>query len=183
MCDPGSMTMLAGQLALSALTTGIGYMAQQEAADSANAYQKAMHEQTTENALQAYRNAVDQENQRVIQSEDAAAQEIQKIQQERLRKSGEAIASSNAAGMSMDALMGDFLRQEGNYKAAIEQQLQWERQQSQANMKGHGAQARSRIAGTMYQPHTGPSPLGTLASFGSSSLGIYGNHTAAKGKK
>jgi hypothetical protein len=179
MCSP----LAAASLAFSALTTGIEYAAQSAQADATNDYQRQVSAINRRNTLEAYRSSINQETARALQSEASAVNQIEQGISQRRRAMGTALASSESAGLSFDALLGDYLRQEGNFKSQIVQQLDWERQQSQENMKGYQAQANDRLASYTFQPATGPSLAASLAGFGEKALGTYNAHRFQDGVK
>lgn len=174
MCEPvTATTAMYATLAASALSAGVSYYASEKQADAQSKYQKEMREQNIEASLDAYRFNTTQETTRMIQEDTAGNQEIQKSSLRRREAAGRALASSESAGVNLEALMGDFLRQEGDFSSSIQQQMDWKKQQSSASMKGYAAQAKNQIASYNPAPVQGPSLAGAVAGFGTSALGTY----------
>lgn len=183
MCEPTTGTLLASQIVFAALSTGAQYMAAMEEADNHNSYMRQRQEQTTENALAAYRNETTQETNRLLQEDQAASQELQEIRKQSRKQAGEAMASSNAMGTNLDYLLEDYLREEANYKSAVRQELHWKRQQSDFNMKSYQSNAQSRINSTVYQPQSKPSAVAHLATLGLKTAGAYQDYKQLGSKK
>ncbi len=172
MCEP----TLAASLALSALTT---YVEFQGAADAADAQEDFNRQQVEENnrmmqqnriaALRSFEDQTTQEQIRLMQTNEAASEDIQENRRQALEAQGRASASSEAAGTNLDILLGDFLRQDANSRNIISRQLEFEKQQSTANLSGIQAQAEDRINSTtpfIPQPVSHPSLAGAVAGFG-----------------
>lgn len=176
MCEPTSSTMLATSIFMSALSTGATYISQKEAAEDQQDYQDKVREQNNEAAMDAYRFNTNQEQTRRIQEDTTAARETQKANLRVREEAGKAMASSSAAGLSVEQIMGDFLRQEGNFNSSLQQQMDWKSQQSEAEMRGYGAQAKDRIASYNPPPVSQPSAAAALATFGTKAVGAYGKY-------
>ena len=140
MCEPASaMTasqMFYSSLAMSAATTGLNYYAQSEQAEAQNEYKQKRAEETRENAMESFRQQTNQEQLRVVQEQESATQEQQKNMLKQRKAAGEALASSQSAGVNVESLMDDYMRAEGNYRSAMDQQLGYTRQQLRENIKG-----------------------------------------------
>lgn len=175
MCEPSTGLMIAS-LAFSALSTGVSYVAEKENAKAMQSYQNEVAEQNTKNAQEAYRFNVAQETTRMMQEEASTSTQIQQATAERRRATGEAIASSTAAGLSLEALQEDFMRQEGNFKSLLTKDLEWKQQQSRENMKGFQAQTQDRIASYNPAPVQKPSAIAALAGLGTKTIGIYSDY-------
>ena len=183
MCEPITMTSttaLYASLAASAVSAGASYYAADKQADAQRSHQQQVREQNIEAAMDAYRFNTNQETTRVMQEETSANQEIQKSYLRRREAAGTALASSESAGVNIEALMGDFMRQEGDFNSSVQQQMDWKRHQSQANMKGYRAQAKNQIAS--YNPASvqGPSLAGAVAGLGASTVSTYSRYNVKK---
>lgn len=86
--------------------------------------------------MESFRQQTNQEQLRVVQEQESAAQEQQKNMLKQRKAAGEALASSQSAGVNVESLMDDYMRAEGNYRSAMDQQLGYTRQQLRENIKG-----------------------------------------------
>lgn len=177
MCNP--MLVAVG---FSALSTGASYMSQKSAAEDQAKYNQKVVNANAKNANEAYVFNTQQEQTRVIQEEASIKNDIQQVDLERRRASGEAVASSNGAAMNLEYLLGDYMRQQGGNTYALNNALDQTLRQSQNNLKGYEAQAKDRIASVNPAPVSSPSLVGALAGFGASAAGTYGDYRNSKGK-
>lgn len=175
MCEPA--TLAVASFAFTALSTGLSYVSQVDSANQTAKYNQEVLNENAKSAASAYRYNVTQEATRMTQEEDAVSMAAHEINLERRRAAGAALASSNAAGMDIDELQMDFLRQEGNQRAALQRQMEWKRQQSGANMQGYAAQAKDRVAAYNPAPVQAPSIAGMLAGLGTSAVNTYSTYT------
>jgi hypothetical protein len=166
---------------MSAATTGLNFYAQSEQAEAQNEYKQQRAEETHENAMESYRQQTNQEQLRVVQEQESASQEQQKAMLKQRKAAGEALASSQSAGVNVESLMSDYLRAEGNYRSAIDQQLGYTKQQSRQNIQGFRADARSRIAAGKSAPTQGPSIAGAVAGLGTKAASAYQTYSVDSG--
>lgn len=192
MCEPVSTTtMFYTALAVSAASAGMSYMGQMQNAEAQAKYQEAQAaenarymQENAELANNAYIDKTAQENLRLVQTEEAAGQEIEQVHAERLQKVGTAMATSEAAGLSVNMLMGDYLRQEATYKNNVRRQLEMDYDQASMNMQGFRAEAQGRAASVrpyVASPVSTPSLLGTGLQIAGAGVSAYGSY-ATKGK-
>jgi uncharacterized protein YqgV (UPF0045/DUF77 family) len=166
-------TMMMVSLGVSAATAGMSYMAQQ-------ANMKAQVE-AQETNLQAQRDAA---TTAMVQStEDLQQRELQERASTALkldnarRKADEAQATANAtsesAGLSMEALMNDYDRQYGSYADAQMQQLGFNTDQIGRQREQIEAQAKGRINSMPRSPVQGGSLGGAILGFAADAAGAY----------
>lgn len=154
-------------LGVGGLIAGIGgavvnYSAQQSQASAARSYQQQMYEATK---AQAQRSLISQYSDlavRQAQEDRKASQEIQAIARQALEARSRAYASSleaGVAGVSIDNLMQEYVRREGEFITRTRQQNQAIQMQLQNQKWGLMAEAESRILGATPRPVEGPSAL------------------------
>lgn len=168
MCDPISATLVATSIGSSiAGFAGQQRQAQQQAAYQAQAAaaerQRFLQEQTSIRMRQA-------------QEQEAVGRELEQVS----RKSQEALArarvsagEAGVAGASVQALMDDYVRQEGGYRAALlrQQELGGVATGLQLEQAGFGTQQR-QIG--INRPINRPDFLTTALSAASGAIGAYG---------
>ena len=179
MCDAASATIAA----VSALGSAVSYVGAQEQSNQQAAYQNRMAEernrQMLENAESANDAAIEeyyQQNLRQQQEAEAASDEVQRVQIEKLQKMGTAIASSDG---QLGALYADFQRQEANYKESVRRNFDMTTLQILQQKRTTEAKAQDRINSvTPYisQPISGPSLLGLGMGVGKAGINGYAHH-------
>lgn len=179
--------MMYASLAISALTSGVGFMQQMEQSNAQNAYQKSMAEahnaaaeHNADMAFQDMREQTTAEHIAQMQREEATAQEVQRIERERKEAMGTALASSEGAGQSMDFLMGDYMRQEARYRNSLKTQLRMDTVQSGISIDGFRRTAENRANGSQgYVPNpvSQPNPLSAIVGFGGKAFGAYDKYS------
>jgi len=108
------------------------------------------------------------------QERDAASQKAQEVQRERLKAEARARVSAGEAGvsgLSVDALLNDYSKEESRYLESLETNMDYNQQQRDLEAQGIVAQGQSRI-NSMPLPNT-PSLLGTALQIGAGSLDAY----------
>lgn len=173
MCLPMAAAAPYVALALTAASAATQYVSEKQAADDQNKYNAEMQKQGEKNARDAFIFNTNQETQRALQDDQANSFEIQRVHKERLQKQGAALASKESAGISLESLEAEFDQQEANYRSALDQEAEFKRQQSRANMKGYQAQYADRNAALAYNPVSGPSLVGAAAGLGAKAIGSY----------
>jgi len=171
MCDP--TMMFAASMVTSALQVGTQYIGQQQAAEAQRDYQEKRYEATREAANEAYIREVEAENQRLVEEGEAVAAKQQEVQREKIEKQGTAIAASEGAGMSLDALLADFERQEARYRDSLMQTRENRERQSDRRKEGSRAKAINRTNQVMPQPVSSPSALGAGLKLAGAGLQAY----------
>ncbi len=140
MCDPLSGAMFA----ISALSTAVGYVGQQEAADA----QDEAYEQNRQNALNAFADKQRDLNTRAIQEQEAAANK--KFENNLDRRAAQATAmvaagESGVSGLSVDALFNDLGSRTARANANIDSNTDYTLQQLESEKRGQTYQTVDRI--------------------------------------
>ena len=190
MCEP--TTLFIASTAFSALTTFAQYQGAQDQAKAQTAFQQQQAEENErfaeQNRLAALRSFEDQTSQeqlRLKQTRESASVELQDIQRSKLEAQGQALASSDFAGTNIDLLLGDFERQEANFRSTVGRQLEFETLQFSENLRGLNAQAEDRINSVrpfVAQPVSYPSLTGAVAGFGAQTVGNFNTFKPTFGK-
>lgn len=115
-----------------------------------------------------------------MQEQAQASQQAQDIQRDMLRKQGTMMASTNASGMSLNALMADYEREEGLRRDNIRQQYAMQSAGHELNLSALKDRAQNRInsqqsyvaQGSSYSG--GLNALGTVLGIGSAGLNAWG---------
>lgn len=185
MCDAASATIAA----VGVLSAASSYVGMEQQASAQAAYQNQLAEQRNQQMLQnaesaneAAREEYYQEGLRQQQEAEAASDEIQSIQTEKLQKMGEAIASSDG---SLGALYADFDRQEAKYKESVRRNFDMTTLQILQQKRMTNAKAQDRINSmTPYipEPVQGGSLLGLGVGIGKGVLNGYANHKSVTEK-
>lgn len=172
------------------------------------AYQEGLYELNTERATDAYYLETDALQQKAMEEEASASQQTQDIQRERTEKLGHAVASSDAAGINLDLLVGNYYRQEARVKDAISHNLEITDRQIEREKDSAQVRADSRIRGYQRQvpayhqvespiykgfipqpvsvaglqsTPSGPNPWASLTTFGGSAWDSYTKLAIATG--
>lgn len=137
----------------------------------------------------AHDDVITQELERQDVTKAGAAQESMRIQRERKQAQAETMASSKGAGMNLDMLMRDYMRQEANYvdsvmfNANVDNRLSyWRMAESEAKAKSRTNSVKPYVGNplpgiTPWKPinpgpqQAAPSALVAGLGFGSSALG------------
>jgi hypothetical protein len=159
MCNPG-LAMVAVEVAAVAAQTA----SQAQQASAQASYQRklgvARNEQIATNAERAnksYVETVTAENLRQAQEQAAASEKIQKIDRDRMRAQSSAkvaAAHANVSGISIDSLLADYYWQEGQYRDAVNQNLDYTKLEAGFRKDAARATAENRIASV--QPYEAP---------------------------
>ena len=115
-----------------------------------------------------------------MQEQAQASQQAQEIQRDVLRKKGTMLASTNAAGMALDALMADYEREEGLRRDNIRQQYAMRSVGHELNLSAYKDKAQNRInsqqsyiaQGSGYSG--GMNALGTILGIGAAGMNAWG---------
>ena len=190
MCPPIVVAVAAVAIAAaSAATSVVGQTQARNAKKEFQARQLAANKkQLRDNRELATRAFLDQAiaaNTNLAEATEAAAASNQDIRTRKVRSQGEVLAAAaegGVAGLSLQALLADFDRQEGLFFARNEQNLIFKRQQTARQIEGFEEQAESRIA--QVSPFI-PSPVanidfaGPLLSIAQSGAGAYAGYRFA----
>jgi len=191
MCEPVSTTtMLYASLAMSAASAGMSYMQQsQQASDQADyqnrqaAAQESYRQENARRANSAYIEEAAGVQQQLVEKEIASGQEIEDLQEERLREQGALMANSEAAGLSMELLTADFHRQEAGYRDRASLQMELDSKQAQQTIKGFRAKAEDRgnsVRPYIPEPVSQPSLAGAGLQFAGGAVSAYGKYGTKK---
>ena len=188
MCDPA--TLAATTLIIGATSSISSYVGQAQAAQAQVSYQSqlevARNQQIQENAQIAnasLRNEYTLEGQRQLQDSAKASQDIQQESTAALKAKATAqvsVGEAGVEGLSVDQLMEDFDRQEGQYRDSVTNNREMSAAQSQMNMTAMQAQAQGQIASIrpyVPSPVVQPSFLTPLLQIGGSSLETWDKYT------
>ncbi|MGE4422970.1 MAG: hypothetical protein AB7D39_11795 [Pseudodesulfovibrio sp.] len=185
MCD-GASELMAATAIVSAVA---GFAGQEVQAQQQASYQKTVAEQRNQQMLQNAENANDaaieqyyQQGLRQQQEAEAASDEIQRVQTEKLQKVGEAIASSDG---QLGALYADFDRQEAQYKESVRRNFDMTSLQIMQEARTTHAQNEDRINSmSPYtpQPVQGGSLINLGMGIGKGVLNGYANHKSVTEK-
>lgn len=147
------------------------YSQQQQASAAASAYNAEQR-----NARQAWQNSAVQENESLLAKKEDAADRAQKAHIQTMQAKGAALASSQASGANMDALLADYDRSLGQYQSNLEMAMKQEQRQSYWNQQGHLATYQNRVNSAYNQAGSvsGPNYLGALLGLGGTALGAWG---------
>lgn len=184
MCLPdggASIALAALSIATSVAGGVVGAIGQRQQAQAQANYQAQMAEARNQQILQNQRRAAldyqkqsEAINARQGQEEKAAANQIFNAQTEARRLQAEQVVSSGEAGvsgLSIDALMADFERQQLNQSETIRQQRDFS--SFNAQLQKEALQRRAENLGNTIQPYI-PSPVAGPNMFGQA-LSIGGN--------
>jgi len=107
--------------------------------------QQQVMRQTRLLADSAYGDEISQINLRLMQEQEASAQQKQKAAREGMQARG-AVLASGRVGNSIDALVADYQRQQAQFDYATERNLAFTTMQMQETKRGAAATRGSRIA-------------------------------------
>jgi len=165
MCNPAALAVVSG------LQVGLQFAGQQRQAKQQEAFQRQ--------AQAAERQRFQQEQtslrMRQAQEQEAVGRELEQVS----RKSQAALArarvsagEAGVAGASVQALMDDYMRQEGAYRASILRQQELGALGTGLGLEQAGFATQQRQIG-LSQPIEKPSPLGALMQAGQQAISGY----------
>ena len=166
MCNPAAALAVVGGLQAGVQFAGARKQAKAQAAYQAQAaaaeQQRALQEQSSIRMQQA-------------QQQEATARELEQVS----RKSREALArarvsagEAGVSGVSVQALMDDYTRQEAGYRAATLRQQELTGVGTQLGLEQAGLASQQRLIG-INQPINKPSVLGAVLQAGSQAMSGY----------
>lgn len=179
MCLPAAAAgfgLTAGQMfgiqtALSALTIGTQFIGQQQQAKAIYEHQERQGALQRQIAADAARDQYMGMLKRQSQVREAAAQDVQDALGKTVRASASARVAAAAGGVTggvVEEASENLGRQFEDWAAKRMTNLSWEEDQIMASMKGIEAQQKGRVAASIGDPVSMPSPLLSLAQFGAS---------------
>lgn len=168
MCDP--MT------AIAVASSAFQFQAQQAQASAQKQHQENVYQRNKQQAMTARNTKTNQENLRQQQETASTEQKLVKQQiegdqaQARARVSA---AESGVSGNSVDQLLADFDRQEGEYAAALNSNLSSSKQQSELRKEMYKNEQESRVTNAQPSPVNEPNLLAGALRIGSSGFSAY----------
>ncbi len=194
MCGPAAALpaltateMFMASMAMTIATTAMTYMqqsAQAEAQQAANNTQAEMNRRQVESANAAMFNDAAQIQLRQRQEQEADSQKLQQAQTEAVQaRAKERVAAGEAgvSGISLDAIMGDMVKREADYKTSVQTNSRATQDQLNLEMKGLEATANSRINSiTPIKPVTQPSFLDAGMRIVGGGMDAYGKYVYKK---
>lgn len=164
MCEPTTMAIL------SVASTAASFVGQQQAAsaqESANNSARNLAIQNQNLQIRALQNAEDEENRRATESLIDNSRAAEAAKATGLVAAGE----SGVSGLSIDALLGDLDRQEGENKQDVLQTQDFGQRQRQLDREGLGITAQSQINQLPIVQY--PSFIGSAIEAGASGYSSY----------
>ena len=170
MCDPMTMGIAA------AAGQAVQFQAQQAQADAQRQHQENVYERNKQQAMEARNQKTQQEHLRQMQEREAAEADIvtqgREANQARARARVSA-AEAGVTGQSVDQMLMDFDRQEGEYRTALSRNFQMSQQQSETRKEMYRNEQQSRTVNAQPDPISSPNLLAGALRIGSSGFGTY----------
>lgn len=176
MCDP---TFIAFAV-LSTASTLYGTAQARANADAQVKYQQNIYEANKQIATNAALANYASLQRRRIQEHEAASQAINQVVVESKKAQGTArvaAGESGASGLSVDALLADFHRQELNYQSGVIRQQGFSDLQLQDEAEAVRNQTQGRILSALPQPVAKPDFFGAALRIGTDLIGGYTDAT------
>ena len=169
MCSPAALPIASA--VIGGLSTGLQFMGQRQQARQQAAYQAQAAAAERQRFLQEQTSL----RMRQAQEQEAVGRELEQVS----RKSQAALArarvsagEAGVAGASVQALMDDYMRQEGAYRASILRQQELGALGTGLGLEQAGFATQQRMIG-LSQPIDRPSPLGAVLGGIQSGLSGY----------
>lgn len=172
-----TQAMFMTSLAVSAISTGVGLIGQQQQAQT-QAKTFAENQKATANAAFESQRQQDADlHSRESQLKTSTAINLDNQKKAALRAKSTATATSESAGVSLDSLMADYDRQYLNYADSQMQQLGFDQEQITRTREGIHSQAQSRV-NTLQRPNIqGPDWLGAVAGMAGATFNAYDTYS------
>lgn len=173
MCDPVSLTIA------TVASAGMSYIGQQQAAkaqEKANRQSAALMMQNQALQIRALQNAEDEDRERT--NEDIM--DNQKAADAARATAAVAAGESGVSGLSVDALLGDLIRQESENRGDILTSQDFRQRQRQLDREGIGITTQSQV-NQLPRPEY-PSFLGTALQAGIDGVNTYQSAKARQKK-
>ena len=171
---------------ISAVASGVQQMQQaqaQAAYQNAQAEnQKKAWEQNSKAIAQEYANQSAAERITQMQEKEKTSEQIQEAQRDALRKAGTMMASTNAAGGTLDYLLDDYARQEAQEKESFRQQYAMNAVASDVAIQSYRNRAQNRLdsmSGYTYIDNgngMAGAMMSTALGIGQAAVGAYGQY-------
>jgi alanyl-tRNA synthetase len=183
------MAMAVAAFAISAASAVASGIQSYQQGKAQAAYQNAMAEQYRKSAeqqsiatAQEYANQSAAERVQQMQEKTKASMEIQEAQREALQKAGTMMASTNAAGGTLNYLLNDYTRQEAEAKEVFRTQYDMATQAASFSMEAYKNKAQNRLDSRDSYTYVDASPntamigLTTALGIGSAATNSYGQY-------
>lgn len=170
MCEPTTLTVAAIGIAAASAASSV-YAQQQQAKASEKSAEAAQ-----KNANRSFLLSSQASNERLAQEQAKTTAELTDVQRQRQRAEATAKVAAGEAGvsgLSVDALLGDFRREEAVYRDRTLQNLDFQRQQQELEKQGFDATRQSRINQANSQVSARPSFAGAALRIGGAGLQAY----------
>ena len=171
-------------IAVSAASTAVSFMGQQQQANAQNAMAARRQELGTARALENYANQSRQARDRQLQEREAAAHEINAVHREARRRTATAQVAAGEGGVtgaSLTHLMNDFHRKDLEFATNVNRNLQFKEENIENQLESIRSGTQGQIENLMYMPTPQPSFLGAGLRIGSSVLGAYAQYRSIVG--
>lgn len=165
----GAMAMANIQFAMSALSIGMSYVAQEQQAKAIYEHQKEQAKATQTAAADAARHQYMGLLERGSQAQEAAAQDVQKALGQTIEASASARVAAAAGGVTggvVDETVSQWGQEFTEWAANRMKNLSWEEAQIEASMRGVQAQQEGRMQQAVGDPVMMPSPAVALSQIG-----------------
>lgn len=176
MCDPLTIAFIA----VSAAGTLYSTDQARKNADAASDYQNAVYKRNAELADDAALAAYSSLQRRQLEEREAAGQGIEQVKRQALQAAGAARVSAGEAGvggLNIDALLGDFARQELEYQTSVIRNQAFRSAQFGQEYEAIRGQQAGRILSALPQPVAKPDFFGAALRIGADALGGYTSNT------
>lgn len=179
--------------AASAVASGIQSYQQGKAQDAYNAaqaeqYRKSYEQQSRATALEyAQQSAAERVHQ--MQEKEKTSMQVQEAQREALQKAGTMMASTNAAGGTLNYLLTDYTRQEAQSKEVFRSQYDMQVVASDFAIQSYKDKAQNRLDSRQDYTYIdsgtnlGTTMVTTALGIGSSAVNAYGQYKSWSPKK
>lgn len=157
-------------------TAAASYKGQQDAAKTTASYQKSAALEGQALARQSWELQNQQESERQKEESQASSQQISSVNREASKARASARVAAGEAGvsgLSVDALLADFDRQEASSVNAINYNREMNARQSSMNLRGIRANAMNQLSSTRFKPVARPSALNSGLEIAGMGLDAY----------
>ncbi len=177
MCD--ATALIATSLIVGAASQYSQYEGQKQQAKGQYRYAKAAAEEGQALAKQNFQIANAQESERQREEDEAASQQTTQVRKEAAQaRSTARVAAGEAgvSGLSVDALLADFDRQEAASTNSINRNRELSMRQSGFTKLGIRANGMNQLSNTRFRPIAKPSGLNLALGIGSETLAGYNRY-------
>lgn len=175
MCDPIIFAAVGAAASIGGAV--VNYSAEQSQANAQRQYQSYIQKQTQELASANLINQFAAMNQRQVEEQRKASQEISEIAQQAREAKATAYASSiqsGVAGLSIDSLIDSYTARESKFIQRTQEQERNILNQLQREATGMSYQYTGQVVGATPAPISGPSGLALVARVGGAAFNFFG---------